>query len=194
MHIGKIVSSTSHVEYICQVYGPGEMDPLPRPQEYGFGTFVGIERDDCSYLVGVIYNTTLMNPEFGNLGPRLSPREDLTVFSPDYLTEKVTLVMVAILGAIDAGGHGEQCVPIAAASIDAPVRRLEREEIIAFHQCDHGLRLAYLPTLIGMRSPLMPPLMLQLITVLRELFPEQADRLAVLGWNLAWKSRVEPVG
>ena len=36
----------------------------------------------------MIYNTILMNPEFGSLGPRLSPKSELEIFSPDYLNEK----------------------------------------------------------------------------------------------------------
>ena len=79
MFIGKIASSSSHVDYVCQVYGQGEADTVPLPEDYGFGVFVGIEGTNGGYLVGVIHNTTLINPEFGNLGPRLSPQEDLSV-------------------------------------------------------------------------------------------------------------------
>lgn len=194
MFIGKIVSSGSHVDYVCQVYGPGEAERVPEPSDYGFGTLVAVERADGGYLVGAIYNTTLMNPEFGNLGPRLSPREELAIFSPDYLAEKATLVAVVILGAVDRGGAVTQGVPVVAASTDARVRRLEREEIIAFHQTKVGLRLAYLPRLAAMPHPLAPHLMAQLIATLSELFPQEAQRLAILAGNLAWKSRVEPVG
>ena len=111
MYIGKIASSSSHIAYVCQVYNKGETDAVPLPQDYGFGTFVGVERSDGSYLVGVIYDTTLQNPEFGNLGPRLSPRDDLSVFAPDYLEEKVTLVAIIILGAATADGVMLQGVP-----------------------------------------------------------------------------------
>lgn len=194
MFIGKIVSSSSHVDYVCQIYGPGETEYLPEPEDYGFGTFVAVERSDGGYLVGAIYNTTLMNPEFGNLGPRLSTREELTIFSPDYLAEKVTLVAIVILGAVDRGGIVTQEVPSVAASTDARVRRLRREEIIAFHQTKGKLRLAYLPRLATMNHPLAPHLMAQIIATLSALFPQEARRLAILAGNLAWKSRVEPVG
>ena len=194
MYIGKIVSSSSHIEYICQVCGKGEADLVPKPQDFGFGTFVGIDRADGGYLAGVIYNTTLMNPEFGNLGPRLSPEDDLAVFTPDYLAEKVTLVAVLILGAVDAAGSVRQGVPVVAATIDARVRRLTRDEIVAFHRSEGGLNLAYLPLLTAMNNPLVPPLLLHLIGTLIQLFPDQAQNLTVLENNLAWKSRVEPVG
>lgn len=194
MLIGKIVSSNSHVEYLCQVYGAGEAEPAPQPADYGFGTFVALEQADGGHLVGVIYDTTLVNPEFGSLGPRLSPQEDLRVFSPDYISERVTLVGVVTLGTMGPGSAVHQGVPAVATTIDARVRCLDAEEIRAFHRIDGGLQLAYLPMLTGMRSPLTPYLMLDVIARVMRLFPEEAPRLALLGDNLAWKARVEPVG
>ncbi|MHB1295562.1 MAG: hypothetical protein ACYC4R_11265 [Anaerolineae bacterium] len=202
MHIGKIVSSSSHVDYVCQVYGQGEAEVVPQPQDHGFGTFVGIEQAEGPAtgslvggdLVGVIYNTTLLNPEFGSLGPRLSPREELAVFSPDYLSEKVTLVTVAILGSMGPDRQAFQGVPPVAANLDARVRTLDESEIVAFHRCACGLRVAYLPLLAVMGNPLMPPLMMQIVGSLCTLFPEERSRLAILGGNLSWKSRVEPLG
>jgi len=42
MKIGKIIKSNSHLDYICQVYGPNELEsPLAR-DEYAFGTFVRV--------------------------------------------------------------------------------------------------------------------------------------------------------
>ena len=194
MYIGKIASSSSHIAYVCQVYNKGETDVAPLPQEYGFGTFVGVERSDGSYLVGVIYDTTLQNPEFGNLGPRLSPRDDLSVFAPDYLEEKVTLVAIIILGAATADGVMLQGVPAVAAEIDAPVRRLEQREVAGFHADTTGAALGYVPLLTSMNSPLIPHLLLLIIEQLCGLFPQDAQRLTVLADNLAWKARVEPLG
>ncbi len=193
MYIGKIVNSSSHIDYVCQVYGPGEVEQTPRPEDHGFGTFVGIERADEGYLVGVISNTTLLNPDFGNLGPRLSPEEDLGIFSPDYLNEKVTLVAVVALGTVN-GSDVQQGVPVVAAAIDARVRTLTEDETIAFHCAEGTLRLAYLPMLATMRNPLAPHLTLNIIDHLSRLFPHEAQRLAILGGNLAWHARVEPVG
>ena len=48
--------------------------------------------------------------------------------------------------------------------------------------------------LTAMNNPLAPHLMLQIIEQLERLFPHEAQRLAVLGSNLAWKSRVQPIG
>jgi len=194
MYIGKIASSSSHISYVCQVFNPGEAEELPEPQDYGFGAFVGVERTDGSRLIGVIYDTTLMNPEFGTLGPRLSPREDLAVFAPDYVEEKVTLVAVAILGVALPDGTYRQGVPSVAAEIDAPVRRLDVDEVTAFHTGESGIRLAYVPLLTSMSNPLATYLLLEIIQRLKTLFPDDVQRLSVLADNLAWKARVEPLG
>ena len=198
MYLGKIVSSSSHIEYVCQIYGPGETDAVPETIDHGFGTFVCIERGDGGSLVGVILNTTLLNPEFGSLGPRLSSEPELAIFSPDYLCEKVTLVAILVLGTLDCG-EAWQGVPRVAATIDAQVRRLDEEEIRAFHasgvdEATANLRLAYLPTLASMESPLALHLALALLSQLGELFPEHAGQISVLESNLAWRARVEPVG
>ena len=195
MVIGKISSSSSHIEYVCQVHGPHESEQPPRPEEYGFGTLVGVARREGGYLVGVISNTTLLNPEFGNLGPRLSPEPDLAVFSPDYLAEKLTLVSITVLGAVEADGRATQGVPAISAEIDATVRRLSDDEIVAFHRTPQGLRAAYLPVLLDMaNNPLAPSLALRLIEQLERLFPQEAPRLALLKDHLAWRSRVQPLG
>jgi hypothetical protein len=194
MQIGRIASSSSHITYVCQVFGRGESDVLPAPDDFGFGTFVGIARPDGTHLVGVIADTTLVNPEFGNLGPRLSPTEELGVFSPDYLNEKVTLVAIVVLGALGPDGQVLQGVPAVAAEIDARVRRLGEEEVIRFHGGPQGAQLGYLPLLSATANSLAPHLLLQVIDRLQSLFPADRQRLNVLGDNLAWKAHVEPLG
>ena len=103
MILGKVIKSNGHVDYVCQIYGPGETALPPAPEDYAFGTFVRIALPDEASLIGLVYDTILMNPEFGNLGPRLSPSADLEIFSPDYLREKVVLVGL-VLGCPQGGG------------------------------------------------------------------------------------------
>src|SRR2546423_15053484 len=87
MFIGKIVKSDSHINYVCQIYGPREVEVQPAPADYAFGRFVrvavrsgqvedpdmaldralGIRNDPITYAVGVIYDTILVNPAFGSL-------------------------------------------------------------------------------------------------------------------------------
>src|SRR5215469_483409 len=105
MYIGKIVKSDSHINYVCQIYGPREVELEPTPTDYAFGRFVRIaarsEQPDNYdiqvmlspskssepriYAIGVIYDTILLNPTFGSLGPRLSNEIQVELFSPDYI-------------------------------------------------------------------------------------------------------------
>jgi hypothetical protein len=119
--IGKIVKSSSHINYVCQIYGPLEVEVPPQPSDYAFGHFVrvavrsrlldesGGRRDTnlssndepCCYTVGVIYDTILLNPTYGSLGPRLTTETQVEVFSPDYLSERAVLVHVLMLGTME---------------------------------------------------------------------------------------------
>ncbi len=192
MYIGKIVSASSHIDYVCQVYAPGEAEAVPRPADYGFGRYVAIEAADGGTLVGLVHNTTLLNPEFGNLGPRLSPQEDLTIFAPDYLSEKATLVAIIVVGAFSPDGRAHQGVPAIAAANDARVRALAREDVERFHRDAGGLHVAYLSLLTGLQSPLTGALLEQTFAALSELFPDGRDRLNVLRANVAWRARILP--
>ncbi len=196
MTIGKLVKSNSHTDYVCQVYGPGEVEEPPAPDEHGFGTFVrvplGEGRGD---LVGVVYDTVLHNPDFGNLGPRLSPASDLEVFSPDYLTEKVTLVGITAVGSLAADGTVTHGVPRLCAPIDTLVERMADEAVRGFHRADDGaVRIGYAPLLLGQGSPLARHLLLCVVDRLSELFPDQAQRLAVLHHQWTWQTCIEPMG
>lgn len=204
MRVGKIVKSNTHVDYVCQVFSVGEIvEPLPSPEDYAFGTFVrvGLSADAAqgalgsSYLAGLIYSTILMNPEFGNLGPRLSSPADLEVFSPDYLREQATLVGVVAVGQVTSGGT-HQGVPHLAATVGAEVATMTADEVRNFHTpaSGNGLALAYAPLLLAQGDPLVPHLLLNVINRLDNLFPNQARQLAVLRGNLAWKTVVIPVG
>lgn len=196
--IGKIVKSNTHIDYVCQVYGPGELVAQPLPTDYAFGEFVAIQLSgngsSPGALIGVIYNTLLLNPDFGSLGPRLSPRGEQEIFTPDYLSETATLVGIIALGWQESGVY-RQGVPGLAADVDAPVRRLSDEEICAFHTDGAGrLALRYAPVLMGMNNPLVPQLLLTLIDRLIALFPAQRRQLQVMRNNVAWKSIVQPAG
>jgi len=203
MRIGQIVKSNTHVDYVCQIDNPGEFRSAPSPEDYAFGTFVRVELSTdaahgalaSSYLAGLIYSTILMNPEFGNLGPRLSPPADLEVFSPDYLREQATLVGVVAVGQVTSGGT-HQGVPRLAATVGAEVTTMTADEVRDFHTpaSGDGLALAYAPLLLAQGDPLVPHLLLNVLNRLEDLFPDQNKQLAVLRGNLAWKTVVTPVG
>ncbi len=196
--IGKIVKSNTHVDYVCQVYSANEVVECPQPEDYCFGGFVSILLDDAGaggHLVGVIYNTLLMNPDFGSLGPRLSPQDDVAVFAPDYLAETATLVGVLALGWVDAAGNGHQGVPALAATVNSAVHCLSEAQLRAFHQDAAGrLALRYAPLLLGQSNALAMPLLINIVDRLEAIFPNQRGQLTLMRNNLAWKSVVQPVG
>lgn len=196
MLLGKIARSNNHIDYVCQVYASGEVEHPPTPTDYAFGTFVQIalETKPKSWLIGLVYDTVLLNPDFGNLGPRLSSSAELAIFSPDYLQEKVTLIGITAIGILNSAGVPTQGVPTPAALIDAPVEKMDDGQIKTFHQGNSMVQLAYLPLLLSQRSPLSLHLLQNIITRLQILFPNQAAPLTVLHRELLWQSQVNPLG
>lgn len=194
--LGKLIKSNAHTDYVCQIYGPGEVETPPTPADYAFGTFVRIPLDtEQGDLVGVIYDTVLLNPDFGNLGPRLSPAPDLAVFSPDYLAEKVTLVWITAVGMLSSQGAPTHGVPPLAAKIDTQVERMDEVAIRAFHQIPVGeVQMGYVPLLLALESPLARHLLLHVIEYVQTLLPEHTAQLAVLREELAWQTTITPLG
>jgi hypothetical protein len=194
MEIGRVVGSRDHADYQVQIYGPGEMPVPPTALDRALGQFVSIPVDEIERLIGVIYSTQLVNPEFGTLGPRLSTTQELPVFTPDYLAETATLVGVTILGsARQQGGKTvyDQRTPPLAAAIDAPVLLLAPDEFLAFHQGESGLSLAYFPRLLARPFPALPDLLCSIVDRLIAAFPSDRARLMVVRQNILWNAIVE---
>ena len=191
MIIGRVVKSNSHVDYVCHIFGPGELPETPRPRDHALGHFVRIPiAGEEQSIVGLIYDTILLNPEFGNLGPRLSPEPELEVFSPDYLNEKAVLVGIVAVGSMGPGGSSH-AVPAMAPVVGAETHVLTDEEVAAFHLEQGRLRLGYLPRLMTLDSPVLTELLVRIASDLEKQFPDQAQVLAVWRNNLSWKLRVE---
>lgn len=198
MLLGKIVRSNSHTDYVCQVYGPGEAQCCPTPRDYAFGTFVrvALPTQPASWLVGLIYDTVLLNPDFGRLGPRLSPQTELAVFSPDYLNEKAILVGITAIGIMTADRRTTQGVPALAATTDAAVEDMSDDEVRRFHSGATALSLAYAPLLLSQGTPLAPYLLRSVLSLLSELLtdPTQAALLALIQDDLLWQSQIGILG
>ncbi len=143
MLIAKIVKSNSHVDYLARILDSFETNEAPTTEEYGFAQFVKVAVG-ASEVVGVVYNSQLINPEFGNYGPRLStPPELNSVFSPDYLNEQGVMIGVLLLGWREAqkSFHG---VPRAVLPINAQVETMTADEVREFHQDKAGtVQLGY---------------------------------------------------
>ena len=237
MIIGKIVKSESHINYVCQIFGPHEADERPRPEDYAFGRFVRVairseQSDDMfdslidyeskmgqkptTYAVGVIYDTILMNPAYGMLGPRLSNETQVELFSPDYISEKAVLIHIMILGVIEQEVQEEtaaseqssivQGVPLLSLELDSEVETMSDDEVAAFHffadptgaaiQGDGQpyLHMGYLPHVISQRNSLLPMVALRIIDQLERLFPQNIALLSIVKRNFAWRLKVESAG
>ena len=195
--IGRIVKSNSHTDYVCQVFAPRETAHDPAPQDYAFGSFVKapIDPADDRTAVGIVYDTILLNPEYGSLGPRLNPPSDQALLAPDYLVEKATAVGILIVGLQkkDAVEHG--IIPLSL-PVDAEVSSLDDDAIRRFHLVGGKLSLGYLPNLISHTSPLVTELGLSVIRQLLTLFEDPSDQrlLRTLAAHFSWQARVTPLG
>lgn len=238
MFIGKIVKSDSHINYVCQIYGPREVEVEPGPADYAFGRFVriairssqtdddnslsefgyGTSQEPVTYAVGVIYDTILLNPAFGSLGPRLSNETQVELFSPDYISEKAVLIYVMVLGMIEmrrvptkspdflSTMHG---VPLLSLELGSEIETMTDEEVCAFHffndahelstvgqpdSQDAYLHMGYLPHIIAQRNSLLPMVTLRIIDQLERLFPQNLALLSIVKRNFAWRLKVETTG
>lgn len=234
MYIGKIVKSDSHINYVCQIYGPREVEVEPDPSDYAFGRFVrvavrsglsddpntqldlalGKSQEPVTYAVGVIYDTILLNPAFGSLGPRLSNETQVELFSPDYISEKAVLIYVMVLGMIEQrttpAGHAEilstmHGVPLLSLELGSEIETMDDEEVRAFHFFSDPARpgidgqkqylhMGYLPHIIAQRNSLLPMVTLRIIDQLERLFPQNSSLLSIVKRNFAWRLKVETTG
>ena len=195
--IGRIVKSNSHTDYVCQIFAPHETGYDPEPEDFAFGCFVEAPIDPACErtAVGIVYDTILLNPDYGNVGPRLNPPSDQVMLAPDYLVEKATAVGIIIVGYRhdETSEHG--VIPYSL-PVDAEVASLSEKDTRQFHQIDGHLSLGYLPHLISHQSPLVTELGLNVIRQLLSLFLEPSDQrlLRTLAAHFSWQARVTPLG
>lgn len=191
MLIAKIIKSNSHVDYSARILDSLETDASPKLDDYHFGQFVRIPAGE-RVVVGVIYDSLLINPDYGNFGPRLTtPREHNNVFMPDYLNEQGVLIGLLLLGWRDAQG-ARQGVPGVVLPINSHVETMTPEEILAFHRDDRGsLQLAYYAHVTTHANLFAFPLLTAIVDQLDGLAdePERA-RLAVLRKSLTWQQTI----
>jgi hypothetical protein len=191
--LGKVVKSNSHTDYVGQVYSKHEAPYVPVNTDYAFGTFVTIDMNGSGALVGLIYDTVLLNPDFGRLGPRLSNENDLALFSPDYLNERATLIGITVIGQMDTEG-ARQGVPPIAANGDALIKTMDVDAIRTFHQANGRFQLAYVPLLLQLPNPLARQLAMNVVRGLGALLPEQEMLLTVIADDLLWQLQIQGMG
>jgi hypothetical protein len=194
MLIAKITKSNSHVDYFARVLDSLETSTTLSPADSQFGQFVKIQVGD-SDVVGVIYNSQLINPEYGNYGPRLSTPSKLnSVFSPDYLNEQGVLISILLLGWKNET-ESHQGVPRVVLPIHSEVESMMDSEVRAFHyggSGEGGALQAHYYSHVTIHAGLFAFQLLSAIV-------EQLDRLAndrdrarldVLKKTLAWQQTI----
>ncbi len=229
MYIGKIVKSDSHISYVCQIYGPREVEIEPASADYAFGRFVrialrseqsegedelmdralGVDLSPRTYVIGVIYDTILLNPAFGSLGPRLSNETQVELFSPDYISEKAVLIYIMVMGMLEQRptstgspeiltvSHG---VPLLSLELGSEIETMTDAEVRAFHFFSDRpddppyLHMGYVPHIIAQRNSLLPMVTLRIIDQLERLFPNNLSLLSIVKRNFAWRLKVETTG
>ncbi len=189
MKIAKIVSSNSHIDYIARVIDALDAANPPSAEDFGFAQFVKLPLDDETNIVGVIYDSMLINPEYANYGPRLSPKPELGSFSPDYLDEQGFLIGILLLGAIDKSKKITHGVPRRVVPAGQDVYQIETDEIKKFHtDTSDCLQIHYYSQVIAHAGLFAMPL---LETIIEELSLDCSDsdkqRLGVLKQTLAWQ-------
>ncbi|OLE96613.1 MAG: hypothetical protein AUG75_18300 [Cyanobacteria bacterium 13_1_20CM_4_61_6] len=188
IRIAKIVKSNSHVDYIGRVIDKLDVDEPPQATDYGFAQFVSIPLDDTE-VVGVIYDSQLANPDYGNYGPRLSSRPDNSVLSPDYLNEQGVLVGILLLGWRDSAQANHHSVPRRVIPVNQDVYRLADEDAQSFHKDAEGrVQLHYYSQVIAHAGLFSVPLIEAILEQLEAACtPGERQRLCVLKQALVWQ-------
>ncbi len=191
MLLAKIVKSNSHVDYAARVLDSFESGEAPKTEDYGFAQFVKVAVGNGE-VVGVIYNSQLINPEFGNYGPRLStPPELNSVFSPDYLNEQGVMIGVLLLGWRE-GQKSFHGIPRAVLPINSQVETMTDDEVREFHQDKAGaVQLGYYAHVTTHAGDFA----FQLLTAVADqldglLDASERARLSVLRRTISWQQTV----
>lgn len=189
MKIAKIVKSNSHVDYVGRVLDRLDTADVPPLEEYRFARFVTIP-SESSTTFGIIYNSQLINPEYGRLGPRLSSSAEMNaVFSPDLLHEQGVLVGILLVGAVDEEGRVRQGVPRAIVPVNSEVFTMSEADVRSFHTGRDGrLGLHYYSQIITHAGALAPQLLLAVLEDLETLFSDtSAAEIQLLRRTLTWQ-------
>jgi hypothetical protein len=186
--IAKIVKSNSHVDYNGRVIDRLDADAAPSADDYGFAQFVSLPLADDFEVVGVIYDTQLVNPEYGQFGPRLSPAAELAILSPDYLNEQGVLVGILLLGWRE-GLERRMGVPRRVIPVGQDVYRLDEKQVEAFHRDAEGrVGLHYYSQVVAHAGAFAVPLIEAVLEQLETICtPEERQRFCVLKRSLAWQ-------
>ena len=189
MKIAKIVSSNSHIDYVGRVVDSLDTAEPPTSEDYGFAQFVRLPLPDETEVVGVIYNSMLVNPEYASFGPRLSPKPELGSFSPDYLNEQGFLIGVLLLGEKGENDKILHGVPRRVVPAGQDVYKIDAAQMKRFHADENEcLQIHYYSQIVAHAGLFAVPLLESIIEQLAlDCSDADRQRLSVLKQTLAWQ-------
>ncbi|HEY8559105.1 MAG TPA: hypothetical protein VIL74_01785 [Pyrinomonadaceae bacterium] len=189
MKIAKIVSSNSHIDYVARVIDSLDVAEPPSADDFGFAQFVRLPLDGAAEIVGVIYDSILVNPEYSNFGPRLSPKPELGNFSPDYLNEQGVLIGILLLGSQDQNGKILHGVPRRVVPAGQDVYRIDAAQVKRFHSdANECLQIHYYSQIVAHAGLFAVPLLESIIEQLTlDCSDQDRQRLGVLKQTLLWQ-------
>jgi hypothetical protein len=198
VRVGSIVSSNSHLDYVVEIFKDHDCDrpPALHEREFGQPVFVRKTVDGTEYgVIGVIYDTQLVDPDQGRTGPRLA-QDDQAQFTPSYIEEQTTLAGVALLGTVEIG---EDC-SILNPTHQMPRWSLEIEDTVfhspealtaIFHTNDGHVPLGYTDRLMSVAGEFGSEVIIAVIDRLRQsLQGDETHRiLDVVEQNIQWQTQ-----
>ncbi len=189
MKIAKIVKSNSHIDYVGRVVDELDSAVPPRAEDYGFAQFVNLPLSETEEIVGVIYNSLLVNPEYASYGPRLSPKPELGSFSPDYLNEQGFLIGILLLGTKNGDGKTLHGVPRRVVPAGQDVYKIETDVVKSFHTDENDcLQIHYYSQIVAHAGLFAVPLLEAIIEQLSlDCSESDRQRLGVLKQTLSWQ-------
>ncbi|HVE56426.1 MAG TPA: hypothetical protein VNB22_06325 [Pyrinomonadaceae bacterium] len=189
MKIAKIVSSNSHIDYVGRVIDSLDVADPPSAEDYGFAQFVRLPVAGAGEIVGVIYDSILVNPDYSNFGPRLSPKPELGSFSPDYLNEQGVLIGILLLGTKEKDGRIQHGVPRRVVPAGQDVVKIEAGEVKKFHSDENDcLQIHYYSQVVAHAGLFAVPLLESIIEQLTlDCSDQDKQRLGVLKQTLLWQ-------
>lgn len=189
MKIAKIIKSNSHIDYVGRVVDELDAENPPSADDYGFAQFVNLPLSENEEIVGVIYNSLLVNPDYANFGPRLSPKPELGSFSPDYLNEQGFLIGILLLGTRGGDGKIQHGVPRKVVPAGQDVYKISGEEVKRFHTDENDcLQIHYYSQIVAHAGLFAVPLLEAIIEQLSlDCTDSDRQRLGVLKQTLSWQ-------
>lgn len=189
MNIAKIVKSNSHIDYVGRVIDSLDVENPPSAEDFGFAQFVSLPLENNEQIIGIIYDSILLNPEYASFGPRLSPKPELGNFSPDYINEQGVLIGILLLGELDKTGKIMHGVPRRVIPAGQEVFKIELADVKKFHSDENDcLQIHYYSQIIAHAGLFAVPLLEAIIEQLTlDCTEDDKKRLGVLKQTLSWQ-------